>query len=63
MKKKNRNDIVDTLDGAGIKGTFFFSKPAYYSLCPAVFTDSIQTATTVRLNLALAYAYLEPNFR
>ena len=32
LNGENRNDIVNTLDGAGAKGTFFFSKPPYDSL-------------------------------
>lgn len=39
LNGENRNDIVNALDGAGAKGTFFFSKPSYYCLCPALFTD------------------------
>jgi len=40
LNGENRNDIVNTLDGAGAKGTFFFSELPYYCLCPTLLTDS-----------------------
>jgi len=59
LEIRNRNDIVNILDGAGAKGTFFFSKPPYDGLLSRYWQMPLQTAITVRFNLAHAHLELK----